>query len=72
VGDVTCRHCHEPVERCRYVAIHGVSCQGWVHSATTMHLCTSDEFLCRDLAEPEPGTLPVTEAPASKPQGEVA
>lgn len=69
---MTCRNCHQPVQRCYYQGIHGVRCLGWVHSASTMHLCRSDDFLARDMADPDPGSLPVTETPASKPQGEVA
>lgn len=70
---MTCRNptCRQPVKRCQ--ATHpGAYCRGWVHSATGMHLCHSAHFLDSNVAEPEPGSLPVTEAPTSKPQGEVA
>ncbi len=69
MGGVNCRHCHEPVRPCDVVT-HGTRlvCGGWVHSLTGGHVCYVPY-----LAEAsEPGTLPVTGAPASKPQGERA
>lgn len=74
---MTCRNCHQPIQRCSFQgsSIHGHRCVGglgWIHISNGMHLCRSDDFLAGDLAEPEPATLPVTEAPTSKPQGEVA
>ena len=64
-----CRHCQQPIERCHNGAAHGWPCRGWVHSGG-YHLCPSESFL--PVAEPEPGTLPITEAPTSKPSREVA
>ena len=64
---MTCRHCHQHIVQCDFQAIHGVRCQGWIHSSNTMHLCRSDDFLSRDMADPEPVRVIVH---VSKPPGE--
>jgi hypothetical protein len=43
-------------------------CHGWIHTGTGAHACADRE----GDAQPEPGQLPLTEAPASDPPGEVA
>jgi len=67
---MTCRHpaCRQPIQRCAPGWPHHL-CKGWVHSATNMHGCA---HLGTDVAEPEPGTLPLVEVPTHAPDGEVA
>lgn len=68
---MTCKHCQQPIQRCPIDGrVHArAGCKGWRHSANGYHACDS---FTGPVAEPEPGTLPVTEAPASKPKGAVA
>ena len=64
---MTCRHCREPIQRCNGPRDH--RCAGYTHARDGMHLCRT---LAEPVAQPEPGTLPAVETPASKPRGEVA
>ena len=70
---MTCRHCHQPIQRCGRGEHRapGGPCKGWVHAGDGWHYCPSDAFI-GPMAEPEPGTLPTVQAPASKPKGAVA
>jgi len=71
---VICRRasCAQSVTRCpnreRTGSCWYYRCLGWIHGADGMHACA--DF--GGEAQPEPGTLPLTEAPASKPDGAVA
>jgi hypothetical protein len=69
---VNCRRaiCAQPVERCPPTCDYPL-CQGWRHAAG-LHHCTAGSVSLGDVAEPEPGQLPLTEQPTSKPEGEVA
>ena len=65
---MTCRHCHQPIQRCTQSAPH--QCRRWVHAHNALHGCGHHTDM-HD-AEPEPGQLPTVQAPASKPDGAVA
>ena len=66
-----CRHCQQPLYRCAAKKRNGTcwyfNCRGWKHVGSG-HTCAD---FAGD-AEPEPGTLPATETPTSKPHREVA
>ena len=64
-----CRHCQQPIQRCNWTIKH--DCKGWTHARNSLHPCEMAPVY-PPTAEPEPGTLPATEAPTSKPSREVA
>lgn len=64
--------CAQPITRCPSKHATGscwyFNCLGFVHTATLAHSCAD----CGGDAAPEPAPLPAVEAPAGKPEGEVA
>lgn len=70
---MTCRHCHQPIQRCTRKRCPFYDCREWVHARDQQHSCEDAEFVWYSAEpEPEPGTLPTVQAPTSKPGREVA
>ena len=69
---MTCKHCGQPISRCNGIAGGQHECRGWRHSAGLHYCALTPPQAEPDTAEPEPGSLPAVEAPASEPRGEVA
>ena len=67
-----CRHCQQPIRRCPIPKGWQCGGKGWIHSRDGEHACHGSAPGLHIYAEPEPGTLPTTEAPTSKPSREVA
>lgn len=68
---MTCRHCGQPVRRCRRRKCAFYDCRGWTHTADQQHTCDTSEHDWRS-AEPEPGQPPLTETPTAPPAREIA
>lgn len=71
---MVCRRCRQPIEHCstRGICAWPDGCKGYRHSADGSHCCWDGQARRLFTAEPEPGQLPAVEAPASKPEREVA